>query len=346
MLAWLASPRRGQLDQASLDVLSTRHDRAAVPTMSASPPISVCLLVYNHAALVQSSVESVLAQDFRDFELILSDDCSTDGSWDVLQTLAAADPRIRLLRTPRNLGMCGNANFAVAAARGRYIALLHHDDLCARELLGAWLAVIEHHPEMGFVSNGYANYASDVLHCESFPECSEGVSVLERRLLPRWDSPFRGTALIRRSAWEAVGGMRERFGMLADVDLWMRLCARGSVGYVAKPLITVRQQRPDNYPREYVAWSWARLRLLYDLHGVNRREHDGRAGVASQLRFLKFRARVSADVTRWLAYAIVKRRWGMLADSGEVENEYELGPGRWVRRGLAAIARRRGVARP
>jgi glycosyltransferase involved in cell wall biosynthesis len=305
-----------------------------------TPPISVCLLIYNHATLVRSSVASVLAQDFRDFELILSDDCSSDGSWEVLQQLAAEDARIRLLRTPHNLGMCGNANFAVAAARGRYIALLHHDDLCARELLGAWLAVIERHPDMGFVSNGYANYASDVLHWEDFPERSDGVAVLERRLFPRWDSPFRGTALIRRSAWEAIGGMRERFGMLADVDLWMRLCARGSVGYVAKPLITVRQQRPADYPREYVAWSWARLRLLYDLHGVNRREYAARGAVRNRLRFWKFRARVSADVTRWLAYAIVKRRWRMLADSAEVENEYELGAGRALRRGLAVLGRR------
>jgi glycosyltransferase involved in cell wall biosynthesis len=301
------------------------------------PTISVCLLTYNHLAIVRATIESVLAQTFGDFELILSDDCSTDDTWLLLQELAARDSRIKPVRTPRNLGMAGNANFAAAQARADFIALLHHDDLYAPSLLQAWLDVIVRHPDMGFVSNCYGNYQSDVLHGEDFPERSDGVRMLEQRLLRRWDSPFRGTALVRRSCWEAVGGMRERFGLLADVDLWMRLAGRWSVGYVNEPVITVRQQRPADYPSSYVSWSWPRLRLTFDVHGVNHLEHYGLESGRARLQWLYFRARVSASIAYWLAYALAKRRWDMLATSDEVTNHYELPPETWLRRGLARI---------
>jgi glycosyltransferase involved in cell wall biosynthesis len=308
------------------------------PLMTArAPRISVCLLTYNHSAIVRDTIESVLGQTFRDFELILSDDCSTDDTWLLLQQLAERDSRIRVVRTPRNLGMPGNANFAVAHARGEHVALLHHDDLYAPKLLQAWLDVIDRHPDMGFVSNCYGNYQSDVLHGEGFPERSDGVRLLEQRLLKRWDSPFRGTALIRRSCWDAVGGMRERFGLLADVDLWMRLAAQWSVGYVNEPVITVRQERPADYPSSYVDWSWPRLRLTFDVHGVNRLEHYGLESQKARASWLYFRARVSAHTAYWLVYAVAKQRWDMLATSEQVANAYELPVERWLRLGLARV---------
>ena len=304
-----------------------------------SPKISVCLLTYNHVAILSDTIRSVLAQDFQDFELILSDDCSSDGTWELLNEFARQDARVRALRTPHNLGMAGNANFAVARARAPYIALLHHDDLYAPNLLSAWLGVAERHPDVGFVSNRYANYQSDAIHGEDFAERSDGVRVLERRLLPRWDSPFRGTALIRRSCWDAVRGMRERFGLLADVDLWMRLARHYAVGYVREPVITVRQRRPEDYPDAYVYWTWPRQRITYDLHGVNRFEHFGRSSLRARANLAVFRVRVNASILYWLAYALLKRRWDMLATSGLVDNEYELWPVRLLRQVLARACR-------
>jgi glycosyltransferase involved in cell wall biosynthesis len=302
-----------------------------------APKISVCLLAYNHAAVIRETVASIVAQDFRDFELLLSDDCSTDDTWQVFQQLAAADPRIRPLRTPRNLGMAGNANFTVAHARAPLIALLHHDDLYAPNLLSAWHAVIERHPDMAFVSNAYAYDRSARVDDAGCAERSDGVRMLEERLLPRWDCPFRGTALIRRSCWDAVGGMRTQFGLLADVDLWMRLARRWSIGYVREPVVIVRFARPAKYPTTYTGWSWLRLKLGHELHGVNRSEHYGTSGARAKLRFAYFRVRVSADVAYWLAYAIYKRRSDMLLTSAEVASPYEVLPGRLLRVGLAKL---------
>lgn len=303
------------------------------------PRVSVCLLTYNHAHLVAECVRSILSQDMPDFELIISDDCSTDATWATLEALAKTDPRIRLIRTPRNLRMPGNANFAVSHASAPFIALLHHDDVYRSDLLRRWLGVIERYPDMHFVSNGYAIYGSGHEQISPFLERNDGRAILEQRLLPCLDSPFRGTALIRRSSWDAVGGMRERFGLLADVDLWMRLAARGSIGYVAEPLIATRHDWPADYPAEYVTFDWNRKRLQYEILAANIREHYGARGLQARAHWLAFRARMSKDVAYWLAYSVAKRRWDLLARSDEVRTGYELLPVAALRFGLERATR-------
>jgi len=303
----------------------------------AAPTISACLLTYNHAHVLAETVRSILAQDFEDFELVLSDDCSTDGTWELAQELARTDPRVRAERTPENRGMAGNANYAVSLVRGPFVALLHHDDIYASCLFRRWLAVLEADPSIGFVSNGYANHGSDLKHISPLPTRSDGVAILED-MLSRWDSPFRGTALIRRACWEAIGGMREQFGLIADVDMWMRLSARYAVGYIQDPLITVRQERPDDYPDEYLRWSWRRQRLLYEIHGANYAAHFGEHGLRALAANVKLRTRVSGSTAFWLAYAVAKRRWDMLTSSAEVANDLEFRAVAWARQGLAAIA--------
>jgi glycosyltransferase involved in cell wall biosynthesis len=303
--------------------------------LSDRPRVSVCLLAYNHARSLRDTVRSVLEQDFEDYELILSDDCSSDATWEIILAIAEADPRVRPVRTPRNLGMAGNANFAVAQARAPFIALLHHDDICERSLLRRWVEVIERDPDIAFVSNGYGAYGNDAHHKIPLAERTDGREVLEKFVFPVWGCPFRGTAMVRRTCWDAVGGMRERFGLLADVDLWMRLAARWSVGYVADPLIIVKHDRPADYPSAYVDWTWYRTRLLYEIHGHNRIDYYGRKGLRNRARWAEFRLRVSKDTVRWLAYAVVKRRWAMLETSDELANEFELPPVRWLRRTLA-----------
>jgi GT2 family glycosyltransferase len=287
-------------------------------SLRASPSVSVCLLAYNHERLLEDAVESVL-----------------------VQKLATKDARIRAVRTARNLGMAGNANFAVAHGRAPYIALLHHDDLCAPDLLTRWLDVAERHPSVAFVSNAFGFYQSERLDYHPFDERTDGRRALERQLFRQWGCPIRGTALIRRSCWDAVGGIREQFGMLADIDLWMRLAARWDVGYVRKPVIIVRQDWPEDYPEAYHRWSWQRLRLLYDIHALNREEYFHDVPLRRRLEQLKFRVRVSANELYWLAYGVVRRRWDILSTSEEVSNPYELPPVRLARGLLATLAQDR-----
>lgn len=291
--------------------------------------VSICLLTYNHAHVIDSAIDTILAQTFRDYELIISDDCSHDGTWEKLKHTETRDPRVRAIRPSQNLGMAANANFAVAESTGEYIALLHHDDLYRSDLIEKWVGALDSDPNAGFVFNAYRDpqsgpYPTDPMLLESM----DGTYLLEKVLFPHWGCPIRGTAMIRRSAWFAVGGMRVKFGMLADVDLWMRLARMGRVAYVAEPLITVRHDRPADYPDDYktARWSWRRQVLLYSIHGCNREEHFR---IGSTRRFFAlqwFRVRLSAETLKWFGYALVRRKWKMLERAAESRTRYDMLP--------------------
>jgi glycosyltransferase involved in cell wall biosynthesis len=309
-----------------------------VDTVSRTPKVSVAILTYNHANTVEDAIRSILAQDLTDYELIVSDDCSTDRTYEVIQELAKQDPRIRAVRTPTNLGMAENANFAAALTRGEYFALLHHDDTYAPDLLRKWSQNLDQHPSAGFVSNAYCNRLDSSLEIHPFLTINAGKPLLEKHMLATWGCPVRGMAMIRRSSWDHVGGMRAQFGMLADVDLWMRLAAEFDVGYVAEPLITVRHARPEDYPADYVQWTWSRLRLGHELYGANHESYFGTSTLRGRLLQKKYRLRVNLDIARWLAYAVVKRRQDLLRTSGGVASSYEYALTRLLRRGLASAA--------
>lgn len=285
---------------------------------SSKPLVSVCLLTYNHRHVIEQTIVSVLAQDYGPFEFIVSDDCSGDGTWETILQLAETHSIIRPIRTPRNLGMPGNANFAVGHCSGEYIALLHHDDLYASTLLTRWAEVLMRHPSIVFVCNDY-RYTSGRVRGLKLPENPiNGDWFLRKQLLRNWGSPVRGTAMIRRRSWIEVDGLKEQFGLLADVDLWMRLAAMGDVGYVPEPLITVWHNRPVEYPKEYggAGWSWERHRLLLQIHAANQRGRRVLQRSANPFGWWHFLLRLNLEQAKWLIYALFRRRWGMLKESG------------------------------
>src|SRR5690606_8967954 len=142
-----------------------------------------------------------------------------------------------------------------------------------------------------------------------------------------------------------VGGFREEFGLLADVDLWMRLAARGPVGYVPEPLITVRHARPAYYPRDYQGgvWSWRRQRHLYEIHARNRLEYFDQGTWRGRRELLEFRTRLSLETAKWLSYAVARRKWAMLDGAAEGATPHEQAWLAAYRALLARVARRRGA---
>jgi glycosyltransferase involved in cell wall biosynthesis len=301
--------------------------------------ISVCLLTFNHVNLIESSIRTVLDQTIQRFEFVVSDDRSTDGTWEKILDLAKSNPRIKAIQTPHNMGMPGNTNFAVSQTSRPYIALLHHDDLYRQDLLEKWVGVMDRHPDVGFVFNSYGVFDSDYIYEHSFKdEKLDGRWFLEKLLFPRWGCPVRGTALIRRDAFVNADGMREEFGLLADIDLWMRLARNNSVGYIAEPVIIVRHDRPVYYPDIYAGnvWSWKRQRFLYEIHGINREEYY--SGIRRVYEIFRYRFRVTMETIKWLGYAVVRNKPDMLIHSGEGASNYEL-PAVMVVRFIAKILR-------
>ena len=104
--------------------------------------VSVVMPAYNATATLEASMRSALAQTHADVELLVVDDCSTDGTWDVVQRLAAEDPRVVPIRQPRNAGVAAARAAGIEAATGRYIAFLDSDDRWYPDKLAIQLAAM------------------------------------------------------------------------------------------------------------------------------------------------------------------------------------------------------------
>lgn len=110
------------------------------------PRVSIGLPVYNGDRFLEEAIESILAQTYQNFELVISDNGSTDRTPAICQAYAAQDERIRYYRNDNNLGAAKNQNRVVELSKGTYFKWAHHDDLCAPELLQKCVEVLEHHP--------------------------------------------------------------------------------------------------------------------------------------------------------------------------------------------------------
>ena len=116
--------------------------------MVANPVVSIGLPVFNGENYLACAIESILAQSFTDFELIISDNASTDdGTSDICRTYAARDARVRHVRNPRNIGAAANFNSALAQAAGRYCKWMAHDDVLAPDFLATSLTTLQAQPD-------------------------------------------------------------------------------------------------------------------------------------------------------------------------------------------------------
>lgn len=115
--------------------------------MTAVPRLSVGLPVYNGEQYLTEAIDALLGQSYRDFELIISDNASTDATADICRRYAEQDSRVRYFRQPRNIGQCPNHNFVLQQARGELFKWTSHDDLYARDLLLRCVDALDEHPE-------------------------------------------------------------------------------------------------------------------------------------------------------------------------------------------------------
>jgi glycosyltransferase involved in cell wall biosynthesis len=116
--------------------------------MNATPRLSLGLPVYNGENYLGESLDSLLGQSYEDFELIISDNASTDGTADICRSYAKQDSRIRYVRQPRNIGSAPNHNFVIGQARGELFKHASHDDLYARKLLELCVAALDEYPQV------------------------------------------------------------------------------------------------------------------------------------------------------------------------------------------------------
>lgn len=206
-----------------------------------TPLISVCMPVYNAKRYVAEAIESIVSQTFRDFEFLIIDDGSTDGSLAILKRYAEQDSRIRLWSGP-NAGYVPRLNEMLALSRGPLIARMDADDVSLPERFAQQVEFLRSHPEVDVVGGSQEcidsrGYPLAVWH----PPASH--DEIQECALTGSGTISHPTVMMRRKAVLAVGGYREEMMPAEDYDLWLRM---GECGQLANlPDIVLRYRMHD-----------------------------------------------------------------------------------------------------
>jgi glycosyltransferase involved in cell wall biosynthesis len=146
------------------------------------PRLSVGLPVYNGEKYVAESIDSLLGQSYKDFELIISDNASTDATADICRRYAEQDSRVRYIRQPHNLGLSPNHNFVVDQARGEFFKWAAADDLYGRDLLQSCVDALDQHPDVVLAHSWTAaiDGAGNVTQAYKYPLATDSPSAPER----------------------------------------------------------------------------------------------------------------------------------------------------------------------
>jgi glycosyltransferase involved in cell wall biosynthesis len=206
--------------------------------------ISVCIPTFNSALYVRDCIESVLAQQETDFEVIVFDNASEDATWEIIKSFA--HPRIRAFRAEQNRGMAANFNSALQEARGEYIKLLCSDDLLEPNALQLETNFLDQHPHAAMVTCATNLIGSDgkaLGVTRHFSKLSTiDASTLRALTLIHGNVVGEPSAvLFRRTAWLNAGPFEEGLVTLIDLDMWFRLSRQGAIGYLPLPLCRIRR---------------------------------------------------------------------------------------------------------
>ena len=198
--------------------------------MPLAPKISVIIPSYNHEKFIRGTIESVLNQTFQDFEIVITDDGSTDNSVEIIKSIG--DDRIRLFQFKTNRGACSAVNYCVKNSRGKYIAMLSSDDMFKPEKLEKQFNYLEKNKNKIAVFS-YPSFIDE--HGKVIPKKKIGdwnkVFYQPNRNSNEWLNFFihngnaicHPTMLIRKECYDSIGLYDERLAGLPDFDFWIRL---------------------------------------------------------------------------------------------------------------------------
>jgi Glycosyl transferase family 2 len=227
------------------------------------PTVSVLVPCYNYGRFLAGSVGSALAQVGVDVDVLIIDDCSDDGSGEMAEELAAADPRVKLIRHERNRGHIATYNEGLGAIDGEYQVLLDADDMLTPGSLARAAALMEAHPSVGMV------YGFPVQYRDSPPPPKtrvrswtlwDGHDWIERRCRRATNCIFTPEVVMRGSVQREIGGYDPALPHSGDFEMWLRAAAVADVGRVNGADQAYYRVHPDSMQHTVYAGA------LVDLH--------------------------------------------------------------------------------
>ena len=275
------TPSTEVVDRAATDApVSAADSQAKLST--ATPQVSVVMPVYNYGEFMSQAVNSLLEQTFTDWELIISDNASTDNTEDVGRAFAEQDKRIHYFRNESNVGVCGNFNLCEARANpdSQYIFGLPADDWLQPQALEKLVTAANTNPDVtitycdGYRMDGTVNLGR---YSDMFKQVSPAGKHRELGLLYRHNYiPFQG-ALVNRQLACSVYPQSPQQGLhdtelayTSDYHMWLQLLSRGAWAYyVDEPLVYIlKHERANTMPANIIARLHQEVRVFEKLEGT------------------------------------------------------------------------------
>lgn len=303
--------------------------------------ISVCITHYDRPHKLAATLESLARQSRAADEVFLWDDCSPRDPSDVAAQYQGRFKRFVFHRNKKNLGMPGNLNAVLSQATGDYIANLHDADVFDERLLEKWANALDAYPSAGMVFCGLDatkdNAAGAHLVLPDASQLTDGREFFDRWFVGCQHSAIWGTVMARQSAYEKLLPLDAKYRNWADVDLWMRMCAKHDIAYIREPLIIL-----DNTPTPQRRFSWYRVLLMQEMIFMNIRRIYGNDSSALSKAILRQRRCMMMSYARLLAGSL---RWvdlprfglGLKLAARVFRSDASLGDGRLIK-GLEPVA--------
>lgn len=285
------------------------------------PKLSVVMSVYNGEEFVKDAIECILNQTYRDFELILINDGSKDGSLKIMQDYAAKDDRIRII-DQANTGLTIALRRGVDAAKGDYIARMDVDDVSKPTRFEKQMALIEENPSLVAVTTDVQHFVDDGREWGR-SRLLRDPSILPLLLVFSNSVGGHGQMVYSRAAYQAVGGYDPDFNYAEDYDLWARLADEGPFARVPEFLYYYRTGHDSvsslNNDKQVRVAARVAQRQYKNITGVTEDEETFRA---MQL-FWKTRQPLEVSIPMALRMASVSKRAvdAFFADNPELAAE-------------------------
>lgn len=213
--------------------------------------ISVIMGIYNCEATLGAAIESILSQTYRDIELIMCDDGSTDGTYALARSYAEKHSSIKLLKNEKNMRLAYSLNHCLSVAEGEYVARMDADDISLPDRLQKQVEFLEDHPEIDLLGTSLTVKNGDKLLYNRIYEYDPIKNVYLTA------SPFaHPTVMIRKSVLTALGGYRVSPETMRceDLDLWFRFAIAGYKGVnLPDPLYLYEESLADYKKRTFKA---------------------------------------------------------------------------------------------
>jgi glycosyltransferase involved in cell wall biosynthesis len=271
--------------------------------------VTICIPIYNSRNKLPKVLEELSKQEFKDYELLLCDDGSSDGTWDYLQGLR--EPNIKILRNEANINLPGTMKRLFDAAGGEFIAIHHDHEFVKPDWLSKMLEIFGRHPQVGMVIPAYdlimqdgqiverPLIEEDRVFCSTNPLPGQVfIDILAKR--PYTPVSAHGTVL-RASQVKAAGGYSDAWGLASDEDIYRRVASISDVAYCFDPVVTVVARSTE---RKLCLGSFIGIYTIYEFRKDTTRRYWKASWMARRwnlcrLSWLKAKALVTESLSAW-----------------------------------------------